>query len=74
MSSRRCINPKDTFCYVCGLFTDKRHRKSITSQLKKAYEFYFDSKVDIGKSWAPSIFLFNMCKYALLVATQVNNA
>ena len=56
MSSRRCINPKDTFCYVCGLFTDKRHRKSITSQLKKAYEFYFDSKVDIGKSWAPSMF------------------
>ena len=41
------------FCYVCGYITDRSHRKTFTPLLKKAYELYFDSKVDSGKSWAP---------------------
>jgi len=53
MASRGCINSKDLFCYVCGWLTDKPHRKTFTPLLKKAYEAYFDSKVDSGKGWAP---------------------
>ncbi|XP_048852601.1 uncharacterized protein LOC125720773 [Brienomyrus brachyistius] len=53
MASRGCINSPDMFCYVCGLFTDKSHRKTLMPLMKKAYELYFDSKVDSGKSWAP---------------------
>lgn len=53
MASRGCINSPDLFCYVCGYFTDKTHRKTFTPFLKKSYELYFDSKVDSGKSWAP---------------------
>ena len=56
MAARGCKNSKDNFCYVCGLFTDKGHRKTITPLLKKAYELYFDSKLDLCKSWAPGIF------------------
>ena len=53
MASRGCVHSPDLFCYVCGHFTDKSHRKTFTPFLKKAYELYFDSKVDSGKSWAP---------------------
>ena len=53
MASRGCINSPDLFCYVCGYLTDKSHRKTFTPFLRKAYELYFDSKVDSGKSWAP---------------------
>jgi len=53
MATRRCVNSPDLFCYVCGFVTDKSHRKTLTPLLKKAYELYFDSKVDCGKSWAP---------------------
>lgn len=53
MASRGCTNSPDLFCYVCGYLTHKSHRKTFTPLLKKAYELYFDSKVDSGKSWAP---------------------
>ena len=53
MASRGCVTSPDLFCYVCGYFTDLSHRKTFSPLLKKAYELYFDSKVDIGKSWAP---------------------
>ena len=55
MASRGCINSPDLFCYVCAYLTDKSHRKTFTPFLRKAYELYFDSKVDSGKSWAPQL-------------------
>jgi hypothetical protein len=55
MISRGCLNSRDTFCYVCGLFTDKSHRKSLTPLVQKAYELYFNCKVHVGKLWVPSV-------------------
>jgi hypothetical protein len=60
MASRSCVNSPDLFCYVCGLLTDKKHQTNFTPILKKAYELYFDSKLDSGKSWAPR-FLCTTC-------------
>ena len=51
--SRKCVNNPNLFCYVCGEFTPKSQRNTITPLVKKAYELYFGSKVDEGKSWAP---------------------
>ena len=64
MASRGCVNSPDMFCYVCGFFTDKSHRNTFTPLLRKAYELYFDSKVDVGKTWAPS-FICLTCKVNL---------
>lgn len=56
MASRKCQNSTDLFCYVCGYFTDRNHQKAFTPLIKKAYELYFDSKVDdADKSWKPNI-------------------
>ena len=60
MATRGCINSPDLFSYVCGFFTDKSHQKTFTPLLKKAYQLYFDSKVDCGKSWAPQ-FICSTC-------------
>jgi hypothetical protein len=54
--SRRCVNDSDSFCYICGEFTVKAQRRTITAIVKKAYDLYFGCKVgDQDKSWAPHI-------------------
>ena len=54
--SRKCVNSRDTFCYVCGEYTLKSQRKTISPLIRKAYELYFGCKVgDQDKSWAPHI-------------------
>ena len=74
MASRGCINSPDLFCYVCGYLTDKSHRKTFTPFLRKAYELYFDSKVDSGKSWAPQfICLTCACKLRGWIRKAKNN-
>ena len=57
MSSRRsCKNDPDIFCYVCGKFTLRQHRKSISEFVVKAYFAYFGIKLgDQDKRWAPHI-------------------
>ena len=57
MSSRRsCKNDPDMFCYVCGKFTLRQHRKSISEFVVKAYFAYFGIKLgDQDKRWAPHI-------------------
>ncbi|KAJ4437113.1 hypothetical protein ANN_17248 [Periplaneta americana] len=45
-ASRGCRNSPEVFCYVCGYVIDKSHRKTFTPFAKKAYELYFDLKVD----------------------------
>ena len=64
MASRGCINSPNMFCYVCGFLMDKSHRITFTPLTKKAYELYFDSKVDVEKSWAP-MFICLSCKVNL---------
>jgi hypothetical protein len=54
--SRQCVNLPDSFCYVCGEYTIKSHRQSVTPLVKKAYELYFGCKLtDQGKKCAPNI-------------------
>lgn len=54
--SRKCLNSRDTFCYICGEFTIKSQRRIMTGLVKKAYELYFGCKTgDQDKEWAPHI-------------------
>lgn len=53
---RKCINPTDIFCYVCGQFTARNQRRSLTAKVIQAYFYYFGCHVgDQDKSWAPHI-------------------
>jgi hypothetical protein len=42
---RKCVYDVDSFCYVCGDYTKKLNRKTVTSLIKKAYELYFGCKI-----------------------------
>ena len=54
--SRQCRNSRDTFCYICGEYTLKPQRRTMTALVKKAYELYFGCKIgDQDKAWAPHI-------------------
>src|ERR1044072_4348498 len=51
---RSCRNNPDFFCYICGEYKLAMHRKGITSFVKRAYQAYFQVKLDDqDKSWAP---------------------
>ena len=53
---RSCKNHPDLFCYVCGNFTAKPQRRSITTELKKLYKMYFGCPLgDQDKRWAPHL-------------------
>lgn len=63
---RNCVNNVNSFCYVCGSFAIKSHRKKITLQIKKAYKLYFGCHLgDQDKSWAPHI-VCSLCSVKLL--------
>lgn len=54
MSSRKCKNSPDIFCYVCGDLTTSKQQRNITEFIKKAYHAYFGYKLgDQDKPWAP---------------------
>lgn len=53
--SRKYVNDKNNFCYICGEFTFKAQRRNMTPRIKRAYECYFDNKIDQNKFWAPEI-------------------
>ena len=51
---RKCKNSSNLFCYVCGSFTVKTHRRAITSDLKRIFQLYFGCPLgDQDKQWAP---------------------
>lgn len=53
---RTCVNNADSFCYICGLFTDKRYKTVLSPLVKTAYFHYFGCKVgDQDKDWAPHV-------------------
>jgi hypothetical protein len=37
----KCVNDVDSFCYVCGDYTIKLNRKTITPLIKTAHELYY---------------------------------
>lgn len=53
-SRRTCVNHPDVFCYVCGEYTLKESRKTISDFVKRTYLAYFGVHLgDQDKSWAP---------------------
>ncbi|XP_044750629.1 uncharacterized protein LOC123310968 [Coccinella septempunctata] len=53
-SRRTCVNHPDVFCYVCGEYTLKESKKTISDFVKRAYLAYFGVHLgDQDKSWAP---------------------
>lgn len=56
MMSRVCKSSPDSFCYICGEVTLKKHQRQLTSHIKQLYHAYFGCKVgDQEKSWAPHV-------------------
>ena len=69
-SRRRCSNEPNVFCYICGEYTLKHNRKTISDFVKSAYLAYF--KVMLGdqdKPWAPHI----VCKPCVELLRQWTN-
>lgn len=68
MSSKKCKNPVDSFCYICGEFIKVRAKKiclSSNTRLCEAYEAYFNLPVrSQDKVWAPHFSCSN-CKNTL---------
>lgn len=55
-SRRSCVNHPDVFCYVCGEYTVKESRKTISEFVKRSYLAYFGVHLgDQDKSWAPHV-------------------
>lgn len=54
MSSRKCLNSCDIFCYICGSYVVIKQRQNITRFVQQAYFAYFGIRIgDQDKSWAP---------------------
>jgi len=51
---RDCRNHPDSFYYVCGEFTPKSQKRTITLNIRKIYGAYFGCPLgDRDKTWAP---------------------
>lgn len=53
--SRKCVNDRNNFCFVCGELTFKAQRRNFTPLIRRAYHCYFNNKIDQNKTWAPEI-------------------
>ena len=53
---RSCCNDPDSFCYICGEYILKEHKRSITDFVRKVYRAYFGVKLgDQDNPWAPHV-------------------
>ncbi|GFO39812.1 hypothetical protein PoB_006631700 [Plakobranchus ocellatus] len=51
---RTCSNKADSFCYICGLFTESNRKVTLSPLVNTAYFHYFGCRVgDQDKDWAP---------------------
>ncbi|KAJ8879460.1 hypothetical protein PR048_020068 [Dryococelus australis] len=67
------VNDPNSFCYVCGEFTFKAQKRSLTPLVKRCYELYFWAKVvDQGNNWAPHVYCSTCVKH-LTVWVKGNN-
>lgn len=56
VQKRGCVNPADSFCYICGQFIPKSQKRTINKMTKIAYHKYFDCVVgDQDREWAPHV-------------------
>ena len=54
MSSRKCLNNPNVFCYICGSYVIGKQRQDINSFVRNVYYAYFGIRLgDEDKSWAP---------------------
>lgn len=54
MSSRRCKNSVDVFCYICGNFVLSKQKQNITDFVKRTFHDYFGFSIEL-KSWTPHV-------------------
>jgi hypothetical protein len=67
---RRCVNPPDNFCYICGLYVTKSQKKPLSDLIKKCYLEYFGYNIrHEGKHWVPRI----CCTSCYINLTQWSN-
>lgn len=65
MSSRKCVNDPDGFCYICGEFIPIKQQRSITSSVEVLYEKYFNRELsNLKKPWVPNK-ICNTCRSGL---------
>lgn len=56
VKKRGCTNSVNSFCYVCGKFTPKSQKRTITDRIKNIYRDYFGCVVNNeNKPWIPTI-------------------
>lgn len=56
MSSKKCTNSANIFCYICGQFCVSSQKRPITANTKNYFELYFGRVIENRKeSWIPEI-------------------
>ena len=61
--SLSCLNSPDSFYYVCGKFTSKPQKRSVSAYIQKVYLAYFGCHLgDQNRVWAPHI-ICTVCYY-----------
>lgn len=54
MSSRKCLNSPDNFCYICGKYVLAKQQKNISEFVKNVYNMYFGFTIgNQDKQWVP---------------------
>lgn len=55
MSSRKCANSPDRFCYICGKYFLHNQLENITDFVKNVYQMYFNASMpNLDKTWTPN--------------------
>jgi len=71
MTSRKCLNDPNKFCYICGRFTFDKQRIDINENIKNHYKNYFDIPIsNQDKSWVPHV----ACGSCVAALKRWNNA
>lgn len=55
MTSRKCVNSRESFCYICGKYMLSKQQNNITNLVKNMYKMYFDYNIrNLEKPWTPN--------------------
>lgn len=48
-----CINPPDSYCFICGLFLTIEKRRNISDEIRKLYFDFFNIHINQDNNWTP---------------------